>query len=448
MTLHHSLTIRLWEEINQKNKHQKEYQQTILHFLETIDPYIDHFDEFEEGILRRFLEPDRIIIFKINWVDDDGQVQVNRGYRVQFNNALGPYKGGLRFHPTVNESITKFLGFDQTLKNALTELLLGGAKGGADFDPKGRSDGEIMRFCQAYIRQLHPYIGPDWDVPAGDIGVGYREIGYMIGALKQMRQGIDGTLTGKPVGYGGSLIRKEATGYGLCYFLQAAMQHYHETTFKNKKVVISGSGNVAIYAAEKAIDLGAIVIAMSDSSGYVMDEDGLDIQLIKQVKEVERGRIKRYCHHSDKASYVKDHKEIWKIPCDVALPCATENEIDQQCVQALHQNGVLIIGEGSNMPLTDMAMQYVKENNILLAPGIAANAGGVAVSALEMSQNASKLMWDAQQVDDHLKKIMEHIFDTVIDTCKQLDQPQNLVLGSQLAGYLKIAAAMRQQGVI
>ncbi len=446
MTLKHPLTQSLFKGVKQRNKLQREFHQAVHHFLETIDPYIEDFDEFDESTLKRFLEPDRIIGFKVTWVDDQQHVQVNRGYRVQFNNALGPYKGGLRFHPSVTPSIIKFLGFDQTLKNALTDLLLGGAKGGSDFDPKGKSDGEIMRFCQAFIRQLNPYIGPDWDVPAGDIGVGYRELGYMVGALKQFRQSVDGTLTGKPVGYGGSLVRKEATGYGLCYFVEALLNHYHDTSFQDKKVVISGSGNVAIYAAEKVTQLGGKVIAMSDSAGYVYDEQGIDISIIKDIKETQRKRIKQYVESVPHAQYVKKGC-IWCIKCDVALPCATQNEMDLDAIKLLHDNNVLAIGEGANMPLTAEAIAYAKENNMLLAPGIAANAGGVAVSALEMSQNASKLMWDADQVDGHLKQIMTHIFKSVVETSEQLKQPSNLILGAQLTGYLKVARAMKQQGV-
>ncbi len=446
MILKHPLTKSLFKGVKQRNKLQREFHQAVHHFLETIDPYIDDFEEFDEGTLKRFLEPDRIIGFKVTWVDDQQQVQVNRGYRVQFNNALGPYKGGLRFHPSVNPSIIKFLGFDQTLKNALTDLLLGGAKGGSDFDPKGKSDGEIMRFTQAFIRQLHPYIGPDWDVPAGDIGVGYRELGYMVGALKQFRQGIDGTLTGKPVGYGGSLVRKEATGYGLCYFVEALLKHYHGTSFKDKRVVISGSGNVAIYAAEKVNQLGGKVIAMSDSGGYVFDEQGIQLDIIKDIKETHRKRIKRYVEQVEHAQFVDDGC-IWDIKCDVALPCATQNEVGLEAINALYNHDVLAIGEGANMPLTAEAMAFAKKHDMLLAPGIASNAGGVAVSALEMSQNASKLMWDADQVDQHLQQIMTHIFESVVQTSERLKQPRNLILGAQLTGYLKVAKAMKQQGV-
>ncbi len=447
MTLKNTINERLYKEIHDKNKGQKEFLQAIHHFLETIDPFMDQSEFFDEGLLKRFLIADRMIEFKVVWVDDDNQVQVNKGYRVQHNNALGPYKGGLRFHTSVNESIIKFLAFDQTVKNALTGLLLGGAKGGSDFDPKGKTDDEIMRFTQAFITQLHPFLGSDWDIPAGDIGVGYREIGFMVGKLKQLRSSIDGTLTGKPLGIGGSMIRKQATGYGLLYFMEALLDHFHDSNMKDKRVVISGSGNVAIYAAEKAIALGAKVVAMSDSSGYVLDEEGIDIKSIKTIKEENNQRIKKYIDHRKKAVFVDD-KSIWDIQCDVALPCATQNEVTLEDIKSLHKNNVLAIGEGANMPLTQQAMEYALEHNMLIAPGIAANAGGVAVSALEMAQNASKLMWVSERVDDELHGIMKNIFDQVLYTASEFNHGSNLILGAQLAGYLKIAKAMKIQGIL
>lgn len=447
MTLKNTVNKRLYKEIHDKNNGQKEFLQAIHHFLETIDPLMDQSQYFDEGLLKRFLNADRMIEFKVVWVDDDNQVQVNKGFRVQHNNALGPYKGGLRFHTSVNESIIKFLAFDQTLKNALTGLLLGGAKGGSDFNPKGKSDDEIMRFTQAFITQLHPYIGADWDIPAGDIGVGYRELGFMVGKLKQLRASIDGSLTGKPVGIGGSLIRKEATGYGLLYFMEALLDHFHDTDMKNKRVVISGAGNVAIHAAEKAIALGARVVAMSDSSGYVLDEQGIDIESIKKVKEENKQRIHEYISYRKNATFVSD-KSIWDIACDVALPCATQNEVTLEDVKSLHKNNVLAIGEGANMPLTEDAMDYAQQHSMLIAPGIAANAGGVAVSALEMAQNASKLMWVSERVDEELQGIMKNIFDQVLYTASEFNHGSNLILGAQLAGYIKVAKAMKIQGIL
>lgn len=445
--LSHPLTVKLFQQIQKNNPNQPEFQQATLHFLESIDQHIDQSDLFDEGILSRFLEPDRLIQFKVVWEDDNHQVQVNRGYRVQYNNALGPYKGGLRFHPSVNASIIKFLGFDQTLKNALTDLLLGGAKGGSDFDPKGKSDAEIMRFSQAFIRNLSFYLGPDWDVPAGDIGVGHTEIGYMIGVLKNQRQSIDGILTGKPVGFGGSLIRKEATGYGLCYFVEAMLNHYYNTSFQHKKVVVSGSGNVAIYAAKKAIALGATVLAMSDSSGYIVDEKGIDIESIKEIKEVNKQRIKTYCDSHAHAKYI-ENGSIWDVACDVALPCATQNEVSLNDVETMKDYGVLLIGEGANMPLQADALEFVLANDMICSPGIASNAGGVAVSGLEMAQNASKLMWSKESVDGQLHAIMNNIFKEVLASATTYSNEKNLSLGAQLSGYLKVAKGIKIQGIL
>lgn len=445
--LQHPLSNKLFKQIQDNYPEQVEFQQATYHFLESIDSYIDKSDLFDESILTRFLEPDRIIQFKVVWEDDNHQVQVNRGYRVQYNNALGPYKGGLRFHPSVNTSIMKFLAFDQTLKNALTDLLLGGAKGGSDFDPKGKSDSEIMRFSQAFIRQLTPYLGPNWDVPAGDIGVGHREIGYMLGVLKNQRQSIDGILTGKPVGMGGSLIRKEATGYGLCYFVEAMLNYFYNTSLKDKKVVISGSGNVAIYAAQKATRLGAKVIAMSDSNGYIRDDKGIDVTLIQDIKEIKKDRIKTYCNTVRHATYI-ENRSVWEIACDVALPCATQNEVTLSDVKKMKDYGVLVIGEGANMPLQPEALEYVLANNMICSPGIASNAGGVAVSGLEMAQNASKLMWSSERVDGQLHAIMNNIFQQVLNTATTYSNERNLTLGAKLSGYLKVAQAIKAQGII
>ncbi|MBO7150941.1 MAG: NADP-specific glutamate dehydrogenase, partial [Clostridia bacterium] len=393
------------------------------------------------------VEPERIIKFRVPWVDDKGQVQVNRGFRVQFNGAIGPYKGGIRFHPSVYEGIIKFLGFEQTFKNSLTGLPIGGGKGGSDFDPKGKSDMEVMRFCQSFMTELSKYIGPDTDVPAGDIGVGAREIGYMFGQYKRLRDEFTGVLTGKGLTYGGSLARKEATGFGLCYFVDEMLRD-HSDTFVGKTVVISGSGNVAIYANQKATELGAKVVAMSDSNGYIYDKDGIDLDTVKQIKEVRRGRIKEYIDVHPTAEYHEGCAGIWTIPCDVALPCATQNEINGESAKALVANGVKAVGEGANMPSTPEAIEVFQKAGILFAPAKAANAGGVATSALEMSQNSMRYSWSFEEVDAKLKGIMVGIYHNASSAAAKYGMKDNLVAGANIAGFIKVADSMLAHGVV
>lgn len=396
----------------------------------------------------RLVEPERQIIFRVPWVDDEGNVQVNRGFRVQFNSSIGPYKGGLRFHPSVNDSIVKFLGFEQIFKNSLTGLPIGGGKGGSDFDPKGKSDREIMRFCQSFMTELYRYIGPDVDVPAGDIGVGGREIGYLFGQYKRLKNANEpGVLTGKGLNYGGSLARTEATGYGLIYFVDEMLKA-HDYDLNGKKIVISGSGNVAIYAAEKVQELGACVIAMCDSNGYILDESGIDISLIKKIKLVERKRIKEYADIKPNSKYYEGQKGIWSIKCDIALPCATQNDIDIESAKLLVENKVIAVGEGANMPCTNEALSYLLENGILVAPAKAANAGGVATSALEMSQNSMRLSWSFEEVDEKLKNIMVNIFNASKEAAKEYGAEGNYVVGANIAGFLKVADVMISQGII
>lgn len=448
MSLTHSTTQTIYHELCSMYSHEKEYLQTVFLFLNTIDPYIDEFPEyFETSLLRRFIQPDRIIAFKITWVDDQHQIQVNHGYRVQHNNTLGPYKGGIRFHPSVNQSICKFLAFDQTLKNALTNTMIGGAKGGSDFDPKGKSEMEIMRFSQAFALALHPYIGADWDIPAGDIGVGYKELGYMVGMSKTLRQAIDGTWTGKHEHIAGSFVRKEAAGFGLCYIAEKALKEFKACSLQGLKVVISGSGNVAIYAAVKAIELGACVVAMSDSSGFIYDPQGIDITCVQKLKEASKQRLKDYLKTHTHATYHPKPASIWTIACDVAFPCATQNELNEEDANTLIKNGVLMIGEGANMPCSPQAIHVIQKHNLLYLPGIASNAGGVAVSALEMSQNASKRQWSYEEVDAQLKHIMDNIYTNITTTAQNLHQSHNLVLGAQLAGYFKVVDAIKVFGV-
>ena len=386
-------------------------------------------------------------MFRVPWVDDEGNVQVNRGYRVQFNSALGPYKGGLRFHPSVNLSIIKFLGFEQVFKNSLTTLPLGGGKGGSDFDPKGKSDGEVMRFCQSFMNELYRHIGADTDVPAGDIGVGAREVGYLFGQYKKIANQFTGVLTGKGLTWGGSLTRTEATGYGLCYFTEAMLKD-HGYSFDGKSVVICGSGNVAIYAAEKAMQLGAKVVALSDSSGYIYDAQGIDLDLAKEIKEVKRGRIKEYCDTRTNAEYHEGSSGIWTIPCDIALPCATQNELDENSAKTLVANGCIAVAEGANMPTTPEAIHVLQQNHVLYAPGKASNAGGVACSGLEMSQNSQRLSWSFEEVDSKLKGIMENIYATVSKTAKEYGVEDNFVVGANIAGFEKVAKAMQAQGIV
>ena len=434
--------------VEKRNPREPEFIQAVKEVLESIEPMLAaRPDIVEAGIIERLVEPERFITFRVAWVDDNGEVQVNRGYRVQFNSAIGPYKGGLRLHPSVNASIIKFLGFEQTFKNSLTGLPMGGAKGGSDFDPKGKSDGEIMRFCQAFMTELYRHIGPDTDVPAGDIGVGAREIGYLFGQYKKIRNEFTGVLTGKSLNAGGSLARTEATGYGLCYFTEE-MLHDAGTSFAGKRVVISGSGNVAIYAAEKATTLGATVIAMSDSSGYIVDENGVDLALIKEIKEVKRGRIREYTDAKGASvKYVPMCREIWTVPCDIALPCATQNELDAEGAKALVKNGVFAVAEGANMPSTPEAIEVFRAAKILFAPAKASNAGGVATSGLEMSQNSIRLSWTFEEVDEKLHGIMKNIYKNASAAAEKYGHKGDLVVGANIAGFQKVAEAMLWQGV-
>ena len=437
------------EEVKERNKGDEEFHQAVEEVLKSLEPVLAKHPEYiEERILERLVEPERQIMFRVPWIDDNGDIQVNRGYRIQFNCAIGPYKGGLRFHPSVNASIIKFLGFEQIFKNSLTGLPIGGGKGGSDFDPKGKSDREIMRFCQSFMSELQRHIGSDVDVPAGDIGVGGREIGYLFGQYKKLRNANEaGVLTGKGLTYGGSLVRTEATGYGLVYFVDEMLkEHGHD--LQGKKVVISGSGNVAIYAAEKVQQLGACVIAMSDSNGYIIDEKGIDVELVKQIKEVERKRIKEYANRKDSAYYFEGQKGIWYLKCDIALPCATQNDISLEEAKLLVENNVIAIGEGANMPCTNEALNYFLENNVLVAPAKAANAGGVATSALEMAQNSMRLSWSFEEVDSRLKEIMVNIFNSSKEVAKEYGAEGNYVVGANIAGFLKVADAMMSQGLI
>ena len=440
-------TSRVLEGLKQRNANESEFLQAATEILESISPVFDKHPEYEKaGLLERFVEPERVVLFRIPWVDDQGKVQVNRGYRVQFNSAIGPYKGGLRFHPSVNLSILKFLGFEQVLKNSLTGLPIGGGKGGSDFDPKGKSDREVMAFCQSLMTELYRHIGADTDVPAGDIGVGGREIGYLYGQYKRITGLYEGVLTGKGLSYGGSLARTQATGYGLCYFVKNMLEA-NGKTLSGQTVVVSGSGNVAIYACEKATQMGAKVVAMSDSNGYVYDKDGIKLDVVKQIKEVERGRIKEYAARVPGAEYHEGCRGIWTIPCDVALPCATQNELDAEGAKALIANGCFAVGEGANMPSTLEATELFLQNGILFAPGKAANAGGVATSALEMCQNSARLSWTFDEVDEKLKGIMANIFAKCAEAAKEYgDKPTNYVIGANIAGFLKVADAMMAQG--
>ena len=436
----------VFDGLKQRNADQPEFLQAVEEVLESLQPVVQARPELEKaGIIERLVEPERVIMFRVPWVDDNGKVQVNRGYRVQFNSAIGPYKGGLRFHPSVNLSILKFLGFEQIFKNSLTTLPIGGGKGGSDFDPKGKSDAEVMRFCQSFMTELQRHIGPDTDVPAGDIGVGGREIGYMYGQYKRMRNDFTGVLTGKAIGAGGSLARTEATGYGLCYFTDEMLKAVGES-FKGKTVVISGSGNVAIYATQKATELGAKVVALSDSNGYIYDADGIDLDLVKDIKEVKRQRIKEYAVRKPSAKYTEG-KGIWTIPCDIALPCATQNELNEEDANTLIANGVRAVAEGANMPSTPEAIAAFQKAGILFGPAKAANAGGVATSALEMCQNSARLSWSFEEVDSKLKNIMATIYKEAADAAKRYGMEGNLVAGANIAGFEKVANAMLWEGV-
>ena len=436
-------------QVEKRNPNETEFNHAIVEVLNSLELYFDRYPQLiNKGLLERIVEPERQIFFRVAWMDDLGNVQVNRGFRVQFNSALGPYKGGLRFHPTVNQSIIKFLGFEQVFKNALTTLPMGGGKGGSDFDPKGKSDNEIMRFCQAYMSELYRHIGSDVDVPAGDIGVGAREIGYLYGYYKKIQNlHTQGVLTGKGLHYGGSLVRTQATGYGLIYFVENMLKDLNET-FENKRVVVSGSGNVAIYAIEKAQSLGAIVVACSDSDGYILDENGLNIDIIKKIKELKRGRISDYLNELPNAIFVKGFRNIWNVPCDIALPCATQDELDLNSAKVLVENGCKVVAEGANMPSSKEAVDYFLKHNIYFGPGKAANAGGVATSGLEMSQNSLRLSWTFEEVDMKLKQIMNEIYQNAKLTAVDYNDPFNLVLGSNIAGFNKVAQAMLAQGVL
>ena len=434
-------------DVKAKNPHEPEFLQTATEVLNSLRPIVERRPEYQKAkILERMVEPERIITFRVPWIDDKGEYQVNRGFRVQFNSAIGPYKGGLRFHPSVNQSIMKFLGFEQIFKNSLTGLPIGGGKGGSDFDPKGKSDDEVMRFCQSFMTELYRHIGPDCDVPAGDIGVGGREIGYLYGQYKRLTGQYCGVLTGKGLSYGGSLARTQATGYGVVYLANEVLTHKGKS-FEGKRVVVSGSGNVAIYAAEKATELGAVVIAMCDSNGYIVDKNGVDVATIKEIKEVRRGRIREYVEAHPQAEYHEGWQGIWTVPCDIALPCATQNEIDLEAAQNLLKNGCWMVTEGSNMPSTLEAMDAFAEAGILFVPSKAANAGGVAVSALEMSQNSLRLSWTFEEVDSRLKDIMSNIYKNMSAAAEEYGKtPEDYVLGANVAAFIKVADAMMAQG--
>ena len=439
---------KVYDSVVKRNSNEPEFLQAVGEVLMSLEPVVAKDPSYEtNGVIDRIVEPERMIQFRVSWVDDNGKVQVNRGFRCQFNSAIGPYKGGLRLHPSVCASVIKFLGFEQTFKNSLTTLPMGGGKGGSDFDPKGKSDNEIMRFCQSFMTELSKHIGADTDVPAGDIGTGAREIGYMFGQYKRLRNEFTGVLTGKSLSYGGSLARTEATGYGLLYFTEEMMSCMKNDTVKGKTVVISGSGNVAIYATEKAQAMGAKVVALSDSNGYIYDPNGIKLDVVKQIKEVERGRIKEYVNRVEGATYTEGCKGIWTIKCDVALPCATQNEIDGESAEILLKNGVQVVAEGANMPSTPEAIDKFLGAGILFGPAKAANAGGVATSGLEMSQNSERLSWTFEEVDAKLKGIMINIFHNAYDRSKEYDVEGNLVVGANIAGFLKVADAMKWQGV-
>lgn len=437
------------ESIKQRDPDQIEFQNTVKEVLTSIVPFLEKNPKYkQEKLLERIVEPERIITFRVAWTDDKNEIQVNRGYRVQMNSAIGPYKGGLRFHPSVNLSILKFLAFEQVFKNSLTALPIGGGKGGSDFDPKGKTDSEVMKFCQAFMTELYRHIGPNIDVPAGDIGVGGREIGYLFGQYKRIRDAYDnGVLTGKGLTYGGSLARTEATGYGLLYFVKN-MLDAKNISLKDKVVVISGSGNVAIYAIQKAQEFGAKVVTCSDSNGYVYDSEGIDLAAVKEIKEIHRGRIKEYINYRPNAEYHEGCSGVWGVKCDVALPCATQEEINLESAQKLVANGCKVVGEGANMPSTLEAIDYFLKNGVLFAPAKAANAGGVAVSALEMSQNSERLHWTFEEVDNKLKEIMENIYKNAKKNAEEFGDPDNLVMGANIAGFKKVAEAMSSQGIV
>ena len=446
MAIKNTYLLDLLARTEKRNPGEPEFIQAVTEVLSTLEPVIEQRQDLvDAGVLERIVEPERQIMFRVPWVDDQGKPHVNRGFRVQFNSAIGPYKGGIRLHPSVNLGIIKFLGFEQTFKNSLTTLPMGGGKGGSDFDPKGKSDNEIMNFCQSFMTELYRHIGADCDVPAGDIGVGAREVGFMFGQYKRIRNEWVGVLTGKGIPYGGSLARKQATGYGLCYFTNE-MLIANGMSFKDKTVLVSGSGNVAIYACEKATEYGAKVVAMSDSNGYIYDPNGIDLDAVKQIKEVERKRIKEYVNNHPNATYTEGCKGIWTIPCDIALPCATQNEIDGESAKALVKNGCKVVSEGANMPSTPEAIDTYLSNGLLYGPAKAANAGGVATSGLEMSQNSLRLSWSFEEVDEKLHGIMKSIFKACDEASKTYGMPGNYMAGANIAGFIKVAEAMKAQG--
>ena len=438
---------RVYAQVEQRDGDQPEFLQAVREVLETLEPVVARHPEYEaNAVLERFVEPERVVKFRVVWMDDEGKPQVNRGYRVQFNSAIGPYKGGLRFHPTVTESVIKFLGFEQILKNSLTTLPMGGGKGGSDFNPMGRSDAEVMRFCQAFMTELQRHIGQFTDVPAGDINVGAREIGYLFGQYKRIRDEYSGVLTGKGLEFGGSLARTEATGYGLCYYTQEALRVLRGDSFEGKTVAISGSGNVAIFATEKAQALGAKVVTVSDSNGYIYDPNGIQLDVVKDIKLGHRGRIKEYAERVPGSEYHEGCKGVWTVKCDIALPCATQNEIDEESAKALVANGCTVVCEGANMPSTPEAIEVYKANNVLYGPAKAANAGGVAVSGLEMSQNSYRLAWSFEETDAKLKGIMESIVANTLAAAKEYGEEGDLMAGANIAGFVKVADAMVAQG--
>ncbi len=442
-----SYTQKVTEELRSRYADQPEFIQAADEVLTSLEPVFERHPEYEQvALLERLTEPERTVMFRVPWTDDQGNVHVNRGYRVEFNSAIGPYKGGLRFHPTVNLSILKFLGFEQVFKNSLTGLPIGGGKGGSDFDPKGKSDAEVMRFCQSFMTELYRHIGADIDVPAGDIGVGGREIGYLFGQYKRITRRYEGVLTGKGLTFGGSLARTEATGYGLVYFVEELLAQRGET-LEGKRVDISGAGNVAIYAAEKCMQLGAIVQTMSDSTGWIYEKDGIDLDAIKELKEVRRGRLSEYAETHSSCEY-HSGRGVWSVPCDIALPCATQNELIRSDAEGLVHAGCKVVAEGANMPTTLDATEYLQANGVAFCPGKASNAGGVAVSALEMSQNSERLSWTFEDVDSRLKGIMKNIYHMAADAAAEYGHEGNLVMGANIAGFKKVADAMMAQGIV
>ena len=441
---------RVYAEVERRDSHEKEFLQAVREVFDSLDLVVDKHPEWEKAsLIERFVEPERVIQFRVPWVDDNGVTHVNRGFRVQYNSAIGPYKGGCRFHPSVNLSILKFLGFEQTLKNSLTTLPMGGGKGGSDFDPKGKSDMEVMRFCQSFMTELYRHIGQFTDTPAGDIGVGAREVAYMYGQYKRIVNQFEaGVITGKGLTFGGSLARTQATGYGLCYFANEALKHLKNDSFEGKKVIVSGSGNVAQYAAEKCTQLGGKVIAMSDSQGYVVDENGIDLPKLFEIKQKRRARISVYADEVATATYVEGCKNIWNVVADIAMPCASQNEMDANGAATLIKNGAIAVFEGANMPLTPEAIELVVSSGLLYSPGKASNAGGVATSGLEMTQNSMRLSWTFEEVDEKLQGIMKNIYKACYNASVECGQPGNLMLGANVAGFLKVAEAMMAQGVV